>query len=177
MRRSKRSVWGPNASRRFQCNFRRVCSSASSQNTSPRRLGRRSATFSATSLTRESPRDSGVAILSTKIGYTTQSFHFISSETFIETHKNVSILYADICGFTPLTEKFTKKIVNGKEVPIDRIEDLVATLNDLFAKFDEAADVRNKGDASFYFPLPRTVTYFTKISSSQSVILLWRLLK
>lgn len=63
------------------------------------------------------------------------------SETFIETHKNVSILYADICGFTPLTEKFTKKIINGKEVPIDRIEDLVATLNDLFAKFDEAADV------------------------------------
>ena len=63
------------------------------------------------------------------------------SETFIETHKNVSILYADICGFTPLTEKFTKKIVNGKEVPIDRIEDLVATLNDLFAKFDDAADV------------------------------------
>ena len=63
------------------------------------------------------------------------------SETFIETHKNVSILYADICGFTPLTEKFTKKIINGKEVPIDRIEDLVATLNDLFAKFDDAADV------------------------------------
>ena len=53
----------------------------------------------------------------------------------------MSILYADICGFTPLTEKFTKKIVNGKEVPIDRIEDLVATLNDLFAKFDDAADV------------------------------------
>ena len=66
------------------------------------------------------------------------------SETFIETHKNVSILYADICGFTPLTEKFTKKIINGKEVPIDRIEDLVATLNDLFAKFDEAADVSSE---------------------------------
>lgn len=66
------------------------------------------------------------------------------SETFIETHKNVSILYADICGFTPLTEKFTKKIINGREVPIDRIEDLVATLNDLFAKFDEAADVSVK---------------------------------
>ena len=54
----------------------------------------------------------------------------------------MSILYADICGFTPLTEKFTKKtVINGKEVAIDRIEDLVATLNDLFAKFDEAADV------------------------------------
>ena len=64
------------------------------------------------------------------------------SETFIETHKNVSILYADICNFTPLTEKFTtKKMINGKEVDFDRIEDLVATLNDLFGKFDDAAEV------------------------------------
>ena len=67
-------------------------------------------------------------------------FHF--SETFLETHKNVSILYADICNFTPLTEKFTsKKFVNGREVTEDRIEELVATLNDLFTKFDEAAEV------------------------------------
>ena len=55
----------------------------------------------------------------------------------------MSILYADICNFTPLTEKFTvKQIVNGQEVTVDRIEDLVATLNDLFGKFDDAADVR-----------------------------------
>ena len=33
-------------------------------------------------------------------------------------------------------------IINGKEVTVDRIEDLVATLNDLFGKFDDAADVR-----------------------------------
>ena len=64
------------------------------------------------------------------------------SETFIETHKNVSILFADICNFTPLTEKFTtKRTVNGKEVSHDRIEDLVSTLNDLFGKFDNAAEV------------------------------------
>ena len=65
------------------------------------------------------------------------------SETFIETHKNVSILYADICNFTPLTEKFTGKRIgkDGKEIVVDRIEDLVATLNDLFSKFDEAAEV------------------------------------
>ena len=63
------------------------------------------------------------------------------SEKYIESHKNVTILFADICGFTPLTEKFTTKtIVDGKEVIVDRIEDLVATLNDLFGKFDEAAD-------------------------------------
>ena len=54
----------------------------------------------------------------------------------------MSILYADICNFTPLTEKFTtKKMINGKEVDFDRIEDLVATLNDLFGKFDDAAEV------------------------------------
>ena len=63
------------------------------------------------------------------------------SEKYIESHKNVTILFADICGFTPLTEKFTTRtIVDGKEVIVDRIEDLVATLNDLFGKFDEAAD-------------------------------------
>ena len=54
----------------------------------------------------------------------------------------MSILYADICNFTPLTEKFTKKeIINGETVTVDRIEDLVSTLNDLFGKFDDAADV------------------------------------
>ena len=35
-----------------------------------------------------------------------------------------------------------KQRINGKEVTVDRIEDLVATLNDLFGKFDDAADVR-----------------------------------
>ena len=66
------------------------------------------------------------------------------SETFIETHRNVSILYADICNFTPLTEKFTSRRVgaDGKEVVVDRIEELVETLNDLFSKFDDAAEVK-----------------------------------
>ena len=64
-----------------------------------------------------------------------------SSETFIEAHKNVSILYADICGFTPLTTKFLRE---------GRIQDLVATLNDLFGKFDDAAEV---GNASIDFGL------------------------
>ena len=65
-----------------------------------------------------------------------------SSETFIETHKNVSILFADICNFTPLTEKFTTKtIIDGKEVSHDRTNELVSTLNDLFGKFDNAAEV------------------------------------
>ena len=32
-------------------------------------------------------------------------------------------------------------MINGVEITIDRIEDLVATLNDLFGKFDDAADV------------------------------------
>merc|ERR1719264_2457965 len=64
------------------------------------------------------------------------------SEKYIESHKDVTILFADICGFTPLTEKFTTRTIgpDGKEVIVDRIEDLVATLNDLFGKFDEAAE-------------------------------------
>ena len=40
----------------------------------------------------------------------------LPSEKYIESHKNVTILFADICGFTPLTEKFSAKIVDGKEV-------------------------------------------------------------
>ena len=42
----------------------------------------------------------------------------------------VSILFADICGFTPLTTTLS-------------VSKLVETLNDLFGKFDEAAEVRN----------------------------------
>ncbi len=50
------------------------------------------------------------------------------SEHFVEKHSDVSILFADICNFTPLTTML-------------RVEKLVETLNDLFGKFDEAADV------------------------------------
>ena len=50
---------------------------------------------------------------------------------FIEKHNNVSILFADICNFTPLTTTL-------------KVEKLVETLNDLFGKFDDAAEVRKK---------------------------------
>ena len=43
--------------------------------------------------------------------------------------ENVSILYADICNFTPLTTTLEPY-------------QLVQTLNDLFGKFDDAAEVR-----------------------------------
>ena len=84
-------------------------------------------------------RNSGKTInIQFLVSYNSDNF----SETFIERHDNVSILYADICNFTPLTEKFTvRQIINGREIKVDRIEDLVATLNDLFGKFDDAAEV------------------------------------
>lgn len=41
-----------------------------------------------------------------------------------------------------MTEKFTSKVmVDGKEVTVDRTNELVSTLNDLFGKFDNAAEV------------------------------------
>ena len=49
-------------------------------------------------------------------------------ELFVEKHDTVSILFADICGFTPLTTTLS-------------VSKLVETLNDLFGKFDEAAEV------------------------------------
>ena len=52
------------------------------------------------------------------------------SELFVEKHEDVSILFADICNCTPLTTR----------LPVDK---LVETLNDLFGKFDEAAERRN----------------------------------
>lgn len=53
----------------------------------------------------------------------------IFSELFLERHENISILFADICKFTEMTTS----------LPVDK---LVETLNDLFGKFDDAADVR-----------------------------------
>ncbi|CAL4169343.1 unnamed protein product, partial [Meganyctiphanes norvegica] len=49
---------------------------------------------------------------------------------YVNRHKMVSILYADIVNFTPLTIKL-------------RVDELVEMLNDLFGKFDEAADDNN----------------------------------
>ena len=54
-------------------------------------------------------------------------FYFLS-ELFLERHENISILFADICNFTEMTTS----------LPVDK---LVETLNDLFGKFDDAADV------------------------------------
>ena len=51
-----------------------------------------------------------------------------TSELFLERHENISILFADICNFTEMTTS----------LPVDK---LVETLNDLFGKFDDAADV------------------------------------
>ncbi|XP_025425157.1 adenylate cyclase type 2 isoform X2 [Sipha flava] len=47
-------------------------------------------------------------------------------EMYVQRHNNVSILYADIVNFTPLSEQLTAS-------------DLVKTLNDLFGRFDQIA--------------------------------------
>ncbi|XP_008468316.1 uncharacterized protein LOC103505738 [Diaphorina citri] len=54
------------------------------------------------------------------------SFH----EMYVQRHNNVSILYADIVNFTPLSEQLSAS-------------DLVKTLNELFGRFDQIAQVRN----------------------------------
>lgn len=46
----------------------------------------------------------------------------------MEKHENVSILFADICNFTKLTTTL-------------KVDKLVETLNELFGKFDDAAEV------------------------------------
>ncbi|CAG7721202.1 unnamed protein product, partial [Allacma fusca] len=48
------------------------------------------------------------------------------SNLYVEKHTNVTILYADIVNFTPLTVKL-------------KADELVDTLNELFGRFDEAA--------------------------------------
>ncbi|CAH1959862.1 unnamed protein product [Acanthoscelides obtectus] len=51
-----------------------------------------------------------------------RSFH----EMYVQRHNNVSILYADIVNFTPLSEQLSAS-------------DLVKTLNELFGRFDQIA--------------------------------------
>ncbi|XP_017488791.1 PREDICTED: adenylate cyclase type 2-like, partial [Rhagoletis zephyria] len=51
-----------------------------------------------------------------------QRFH----ELYVQRHNNVSLLYADIVNFTPLSEQLSSS-------------ELVRTLNDLFGRFDELA--------------------------------------
>ncbi|GFR17252.1 adenylate cyclase type 2 [Trichonephila clavata] len=60
-----------------------------------------------------------------------QRFH----ELYVQRHNNVSILYADIVNFTPLSEQLSAS-------------DLVKTLNELFGRFDQIAQV------SRHFPFP-----------------------
>lgn len=60
------------------------------------------------------------------------TFHSLSVSTrnlYLTYHEMVSILYADIVNFTPLTTKLSG-------------DQLVEMLNDLFGQFDEAAEVR-----------------------------------
>ena len=51
-------------------------------------------------------------------------------EMYVQRHNNVSILYADIVNFTPLSEKLTAS-------------ELVSTLNQLFGRFDQLAQVKH----------------------------------
>lgn len=50
-------------------------------------------------------------------------------EMHVQRYNNVSILYADIVNFTPLSERLSAS-------------DLVKTLNELFGRFDQIAQVR-----------------------------------
>lgn len=63
-----------------------------------------------------------------------RSFH----EMYVQRHNNVSILYADIVNFTPLSEQLTAS-------------DLVKTLNDLFGRFDQIAQVSMMAPNQFTF--------------------------
>lgn len=67
-----------------------------------------------------------------------QRFH----EMHVQRHNNVSILYADIVNFTPLSEQLTAS-------------DLVKTLNELFGRFDQIAQVGNFNVLSNAFHLKR----------------------
>jgi len=62
-----------------------------------------------------------------KVLWDSINFRF-HSQLFVERHNNVTILFADIVNFTPLTVTLSP-------------EDLVETLNQLFGEFDEAAKV------------------------------------
>lgn len=57
-------------------------------------------------------------------GQQSSRFH----EMHVQRHNNVTILYADIVNFTPLSEQLTAS-------------DLVKTLNELFGRFDQIAQV------------------------------------
>jgi len=54
-------------------------------------------------------------------------FNFFSSELYVERHKDVSILYADVVNYTGMTSTLS-------------VNTLVDTLNELFGRFDEASE-------------------------------------
>lgn len=66
-------------------------------------------------------------------------------EMYVQRHHNVSILYADIVNFTPLSEQLTAS-------------DLVKTLNELFGRFDQIAQVRYL----LFLLVPNTFKFFCK---------------
>lgn len=58
-------------------------------------------------------------------------------EMHVQRHNNVTILYADIVNFTPLSEQLTAS-------------DLVKTLNELFGRFDQIAQVSLASLSKYY---------------------------
>lgn len=68
-------------------------------------------------------------------------------EMHVQRHNNVSILYADIVNFTPLSEQLSAS-------------DLVKTLNELFGRFDQLAMV-----SSVQFELHRLLVHLTNPQS------------
>lgn len=55
---------------------------------------------------------------------------------YVQRHNNVTILYADIVNFTPLSEQLNAS-------------DLVKTLNELFGRFDQIAQVHNNNNNDY----------------------------
>ncbi|CAH2218089.1 jg26764 [Pararge aegeria aegeria] len=71
-------------------------------------------------------------------------------EMHVQRHNNVSILYADIVNFTPLSERLSAS-------------DLVKTLNELFGRFDQIAQV-------FVSELVRGSTFAMLISALSRIV-------
>ncbi|VDP17055.1 unnamed protein product [Soboliphyme baturini] len=61
-----------------------------------------------------------------KAGITSKQMHSQFRNIYIQRHENVSILFADIVGFTDLASQCTA-------------QDLVRILNELFGRFDQIA--------------------------------------
>lgn len=93
-------------------------------------------------------------------------------EMHVQRHNNVTILYADIVNFTPLSEQLTAS-------------DLVKTLNELFGRFDQIAQVSKHHvsfcciNSKFLFCIEFSISSFTEFISGKSMFAhqnSWRLL-